>query len=371
MNTKIQSIICCPVCKGDVKQEERHYVCLNCQRHYPLVGKIPIFIEDVDYLAYSPNANIEDTPISEHDYSPRARQLIEQCQQGLVLDLGSGGKDLQLDNVVQLDIFAFPQVDVVACGETLPFKDNSFDAVISQAVFEHLRYPEAVVKEIHRVCKSNAVIKIDTAFLQPLHGYPSHYYNATLSGLKNWFSYFDITWEGVESYQHPWLTLRWFLDAYLDGMSSAQRNFFLQQSMQDLMSAFESIAQEKIVDDRANITELKRCLLALNERKILELACGVSIEAKLRDDNESPVKTDVTADNTEQDYRIRQLEAQVERYKRDLQEKDDLLCIKDALLRNKNAVVDYLLNAGSINVLLVLKRIILKLKIIIKRMIIG
>ena len=62
----------------------------------------------------------------------------------------------------------------------------------------------------------DGTLRIDTAFLQPEHGYPHHFYNATETGLRHWFRDFDIEWSGVDSYQHPQWSLSWFLGIYLD-----------------------------------------------------------------------------------------------------------------------------------------------------------
>jgi Methyltransferase domain len=100
-----------------------------------------------------------------------------------------------------------------------------FDAVISQAVFEHLQHPAAAASEVWRTLKTDGTTKIDTAFLQPEHAYPHHYFNATEAGLKHWFRDFEIQWSGVEPYQHPKWALLWFLDVYLACMHPESQRF--------------------------------------------------------------------------------------------------------------------------------------------------
>ena len=77
-----------------------------------------------------------DDPVSRHPYSQESLKIIEEHRGEWVLDLGAGGTLQRWDNVVQIDIFRYPMTDVVGSADRLPFRDNSFGAVISQAVFE-------------------------------------------------------------------------------------------------------------------------------------------------------------------------------------------------------------------------------------------
>ncbi len=47
---------------------------------------------------------------------------------------------------------------VVADGEILPFKNNSFDLIIGRGILHHLQNPEKGIKEISRVLKNNQQI---------------------------------------------------------------------------------------------------------------------------------------------------------------------------------------------------------------------
>ncbi|MEK9179540.1 MAG: class I SAM-dependent methyltransferase [Patescibacteria group bacterium] len=55
-------------------------------------------------------------------------------------------------------------------GITLPFKDNSFDTVFSNCVFEHLPYLEKNLQEMHRVLKPNGRL-ITTVMAEPWNRY--------------------------------------------------------------------------------------------------------------------------------------------------------------------------------------------------------
>ena len=89
--------------------------------------------------------------------APRWEKAVKKVlrdlgQEAKILDLGSG-LDRRTPNTINLEIEATPNVDVVGDGHSLPFKDAVFDAVISEAVLEHVQDPNRVASEIHRVLK--------------------------------------------------------------------------------------------------------------------------------------------------------------------------------------------------------------------------
>jgi SAM-dependent methyltransferase len=114
---------------------------------------------------------------------------------------------------VNLDIGPFPNVDVVGDGARLPFASNSFDAVICQAVLEHVLDPRAVVAEIERVLRPGSYIYAEIPFLQGLHPDPHDYQRYTLSGVENLFRNFHKVDSGL--CVGPSSTLAWILREYL------------------------------------------------------------------------------------------------------------------------------------------------------------
>jgi SAM-dependent methyltransferase len=89
-----------------------------------------------------------------------------------VLDLGcrSGALTkhfLEGNEVVGLDVDAAALAKATELGitpvqgdveEPLPFEDGSFDAVVAGELFEHLRFPDALVSEIRRVLRPGGVL---------------------------------------------------------------------------------------------------------------------------------------------------------------------------------------------------------------------
>ncbi|GEP02702.1 class I SAM-dependent methyltransferase [Methylobacterium oxalidis] len=141
-----------------------------------------------------------------HPYSSRMRGLIDRLESGqLALDLGSGMRPAHLcfDNVVRLDAVHFQSVEIVNTRSQLPFKDRTFDLVVSSAVFEHLPDPHGMASEIFRILKPGGEVLVDTAFMQPLHGDPSHYFNMTKYGLRKIFAGFEILSEPLQRHHWP------------------------------------------------------------------------------------------------------------------------------------------------------------------------
>ncbi len=62
-----------------------------------------------------------------------------------------------IDPVVMQNPF-LDHAEVVALGDALPYDDNHFDIVISQAVFEHISEPDRVAQELLRVVKPGGLI---------------------------------------------------------------------------------------------------------------------------------------------------------------------------------------------------------------------
>ena len=84
---------------------------------------------------------------------------------------GSGTGALYSSDVqiIGTDIYLSPHVDIVADAHYLPFKDQSFHAVLIQAVLEHVVDPRVVVSEIHRVLKDEGLVYAETPFMQQVH----------------------------------------------------------------------------------------------------------------------------------------------------------------------------------------------------------
>ena len=126
----------------------------------------------------------------------------------LVLEMGGGDRRRCLSNHVNFEYLKFELADVYGDIHTLPFEDDAFAVVHSQAVFEHLANPQAAADELIRVTEPGGLIITEVAFLQPLHAVPFHFFNMTLWGVQELFSSCELlasNWFGPLSETVIWL----------------------------------------------------------------------------------------------------------------------------------------------------------------------
>lgn len=193
--------------------------------------------------------NIVDTSaVSSNGYDGYAIDLIAKHERGLVLDCGAGKRPVYFDNVVNFEIVDYDTTDVRGVGEVLPFVDNSFDAVISIAVLEHVTDPFLCAREIARVLKPGGDLMCCVPFLQPLHGYPHHYYNMTYQGVVNLFEKL-VHIDKVDCYESvlPIWTLTWIIRSWSDGLTGKARDDFLSLRISDLLEPAVNFPGENFV----------------------------------------------------------------------------------------------------------------------------
>jgi uncharacterized protein YbaR (Trm112 family) len=196
MNEKLKNILACPECKSGLAERKGNLVCEKCKKLYKIEGEVPIFLENLlesEEIAAEgfksrlkgkhlliKMRNMLSPPSTARESRIKAKEEI--TKRGLVLNLGSSSKKVY-SNSINLDIGKFKNVDVVADGKKLPFKNNSFDGMLMESVLEHVDEPEIVIKEAYRTLKKGGKIYISIPFVYVFHGSPNDFNRYTLNGL--------------------------------------------------------------------------------------------------------------------------------------------------------------------------------------------
>jgi SAM-dependent methyltransferase len=197
---------------------------------YPLIAGVPVLINErrspariADYVR-PPNQprsgglrKLIDAvdgilPSLSHNVGSRANyrrlaELLSNKKHARVLVVGGAiagaGFDalLAAPNIecVDTDIAWGPRTAIICDAHDLPFQDASFDAVVCQAVLEHVLDPSRVVDEIHRVLAAEGLVYSEVPFMYPVHGAPYDFTRFTPLGHRRLYRHFDeIEW-GMQS----------------------------------------------------------------------------------------------------------------------------------------------------------------------------
>ncbi len=117
--------------------------------------------------------------------------LASYGKEDIILNLGSGPAHLYgRKDIINIDIFAFDEVDIVADAADLQIKDESVDCIINVAMLEHVHHPKRIVKEMRRILREGGEIFCYLPFMQPFHAAPDDFRRWTISGTRELFSEF-------------------------------------------------------------------------------------------------------------------------------------------------------------------------------------
>ncbi len=211
---------------------------------------------------------VDSDNVSGWPYDGDTLSVLHNFSDGIVLDCGAGRRPIYYENIINYEIVDYDTTDVLGVGEHLPFLDNSFDVVLSLAVLEHVREPMQCANEIARVLKPGGKLLCSMPFLQPLHGYPHHYFNATHQGLQRLFEdKLEIEKISVPYGLHPVFALQWIIQRWANSLSGDAKQQFLDTSINEFM-----VDPVTLMD--------KAYAIQLPEAQQFELACGTMIEAR-------------------------------------------------------------------------------------------
>jgi len=198
LNRSIQNIIVCPICKNNFDNTDSYH-CSHCDYSGKISKKGSIDLRPDRKVKYNLDIDLNDEIYNQLDYKIEPLQIkknprldgtikiphhmtkellshfpIAKNSNSTALDLGCGNsihKDI-------IELFGYKYIgldgfidgaDILGDAHCLPFLDNSFDFILSIAVFEHILYPHVMIKEIERVLKPGGILIGTVAFLEPFH----------------------------------------------------------------------------------------------------------------------------------------------------------------------------------------------------------
>lgn len=223
ISKRIWDIIACPYCGSPLTRTATGAKCSNCHEEYAYSKKGQLDLRLRRKKLYKlqfelgtsllPERGFEFKPLQKNKYPqvdftnirvPRhlSGELMSYFPKAkgtdsLMLDLGCGSTvhrevcEHARFEYVGLD-YDSPDAPLLGDAHSLPFKDNSFEFLLSIAVLEHIQYPFVMMKEAYRVLKPGGKFIGTVAFLEPFHGdsFYHHTHLGTFNCLK--FAGFDI-----------------------------------------------------------------------------------------------------------------------------------------------------------------------------------
>ncbi len=216
----LYDLLACPTCKVHVERHGASLTCPQCGTTFPVVEGVPIMFADGSNPAIEHEAELHTFP----KYNPWVHRIILQSllDDQVVLDVGSGNMALDDPCIIRMDVKWSPHVDLVGDIHALPFLPDSLDYIFSLAVFEHLRNPFIAAQELYATLKDGGYVYHECNFVFPYHGYPHHYFNATLQGMEQVFQHFTPLRKGVATYQMPSFALSSIIGMYVGSSQGSQ-----------------------------------------------------------------------------------------------------------------------------------------------------
>lgn len=219
---KLLSILCCPRCHQLLEVCDHSIKCAACGSVYPIVDHVPILIcEDrsvfrhsdftrhgetffsaegrLRKLLFSVVPSMSGNRVARHNYSALAGLLLQNTSRPRVLILGGSilgagmAEFRKRDDIefIDTDVSFGPMTKVICDAHDIPLPNHSVDAVILQAVLEHVADPHRCVAEVHRVLKPSGLVYAETPFMQPAHSTPYDFQRFTFIGYRRLFCGFE------------------------------------------------------------------------------------------------------------------------------------------------------------------------------------
>jgi uncharacterized protein YbaR (Trm112 family) len=237
IRTEIRDIIVCPYCHSALALLASSFDCTKCKKTFPIQNGIPNFLDfDVEN---TPDSQFQADQMFErtltariHNFGKRiinseyrpvnhVADFVKGIGPGhIIVELGSGSRQLR-DDVINVDLFPFPNVDLLANVAKTPFREDALDFIILDAVLEHVAEPHVVVAEVNRILKPRGQVICVVPWVFPYHGYPKNYFNISRDGLD--FLFKDFSECRIEMEMGPTSALTNLVSEYIAVALSGRR----------------------------------------------------------------------------------------------------------------------------------------------------
>lgn len=242
------NILQCPECGGKLILKKDCLECADCSKEYEIRnGKIC-------FVKYTPKAKKGNevldyirpllkktgkfyylltylfSPVCPSNFKKKyIDKYIKENDSVIALNIGSANSRLG-ENILNIDLLPYSNVDILADINKLPFKDGTVDSIICEAVLEHIKFPEKVVAEFFRVLKNKGTIYTFVPFICGFHASPDDFHRWTIEGVRNLFKDFDIIESkpiGGPTSALLWILQEWLAIVFSFGNSNIRQVMFL------------------------------------------------------------------------------------------------------------------------------------------------
>lgn len=247
----------CPACGSPLKRVDDSLACMAkaCARRYPIISGIPVLIDDTrslfsiaDYVdgrdtfwaTHKPTSRLKKAmrrlmpthsinPTSNANYAKFERLLRQVTPTPIILivggrQIGQGAEPLVTHpdyTLYETDVSFGPRTNLICDAHELPFVDGFFDAVVCQAVLEHVVDPVRCVEEIHRVLKPAGLVYAESPFMQQVHAGRYDFFRFSPLAHRRLFRRFSEIESGVAC--GPGMALTWSIEYFILSFTTSRR----------------------------------------------------------------------------------------------------------------------------------------------------
>jgi uncharacterized protein YbaR (Trm112 family)/SAM-dependent methyltransferase len=279
----MQEALRCPSCRTKLNISEKHINCTNssCNAHFPVIDGVPVLInEQSSIFSVNDFVSRQDTFFKNEDgktlkkvirkliptisknikgnenYHHLNNLLLKKSGTPRVLVIGGSilgnGMEILINNtslsldLVESDVSFGPRTMLICDGHDIPFEDESFDAVVIQAVLEHVADPYRCVEEVHRVLNKQGLVYAETPFMQQVHGGRYDFTRFTHLGHRRLFRKFEEIDSGAVC--GPGMALSWSYQYFLTSFFSSKTLRAVARNFANLTSFYLKYIDSYLID---------------------------------------------------------------------------------------------------------------------------